>query len=311
MNRCCGVARGPFGEAVENNKVMQQLLAKPGTAATNTWRRRPARWDSALAQQTVVAVFQPKAELRSGKIVGVEALARTVDPVKGLVSAAKFFEDGSDERLRQLTISMLEQALAAQQAWRGLGHDLTISVNVPASLLEQWSVCANLLETVVEFGGDPQRVTLEVVETGKPANDFDFLNSTAKLRDAGFGLAIDDFGVGYSSLLALLKVPFTELKIDRAFVHGAAGNSRVRAALEACATLGGRFGLMVTAEGVEDAADLSPVLNSGCNLVQGFAIARPMQANDIPNFISSDACALSSGLTVASACVSNQLGIIS
>jgi EAL domain-containing protein (putative c-di-GMP-specific phosphodiesterase class I) len=262
---------------------MERLLANPGATSANVWRRRPARWDSASAQQAV------------------EALARAVDPVKGLVSAAKVFEGASHERLRQLTISMLEQALAAQQAWRGLGHDLTISVNVPASLLEQWSVCANLLETVREFGGDPHRVTLEVVETGKPANESDFLDSTAKLRDAGFGLAIDDFGVGYSSLLALLKVPFTELKIDRAFVHGAASNSRVRAALEACATLGGRFGLVVTAEGVEDAADLGPVLNAGCDLVQGFAIARPMQANDIPDFISNGACAVSTGLSVASA----------
>jgi EAL domain-containing protein (putative c-di-GMP-specific phosphodiesterase class I) len=284
---------------------MELLLANPGATSTNVWRRRQTRWDSASAQQAVVAVFQPKADLRSGKIVGVEALARAVDPVKGLVSAAKVFEGASNERLRQLTISMLEQALAAQQAWRELGHELAISVNVPASLLEQWSVCANLLETVREFGGDPQRVTLEVVETGKPANEFDFLDSTAKLRDAGFGLAIDDFGVGYSSLLALLKVPFTELKIDRAFVHGAAGDSRVRAALEACATLGDRFGLVVTAEGVEDDADLSPVLNAGCDLVQGFAIARPIQANDIPDFISSGACARSNSLNVAFARLSD------
>jgi EAL domain-containing protein (putative c-di-GMP-specific phosphodiesterase class I) len=301
MKGDCPIARRRCGEALERNKVMERLLANPAATSTNTWRRRPVRWDSASAQQTVVAVFQPKADLRSGKIVGVEALARAVDPVKGLVSAAKAFEGASNERLRQLTISMLEQSVAAQQAWRRLGHDLTISVNVPASLLEQWSVCVNLLETVREFGGDPQRVTLEVVETGKAANEFDFLRSTAKLRDAGFGLAVDDFGVGYSSLLSLLKVPFTELKIDRAFVHGAASNNRVRAALDACATLGGRLGLVVTAEGVEDVVDLIPVRNAGCDLVQGFAIARPMQANDISEFIAGGACGGSASLTTTAA----------
>lgn len=228
----------------------------------------------------VSAWYQPKFELATGKIVGVEALARVMDPLHGASSAAALLDSATPAALQKFTHSILSQALAAQRDWAAAGYSLTVSINVPASMLGQRIAREHLLRMVCESGVAPERIVLEIVETGSADDNAALPEATKELRSCGFGIAIDDFGIGHSSLLRLMQCHFTELKIDRAFVRLAENGTRARAALDACVLLGKRLGLHITAEGVETAADIERVSTAGCDFAQGFAISRalPQQA---------------------------------
>ncbi|MFM0340956.1 EAL domain-containing protein [Paraburkholderia fungorum] len=234
----------------------------------------------------VTAWYQPKTELATGKIVGVEALARIMDPVHGVSSPAAFLETASPVAIEELTYSILSQALAAQRDWTAAGYPLSVAVNVPASLIGRAAARDRLLRMVDECAATPQRIVLEIVETGTADDDATLPAATAELRAAGFGLAIDDFGIGHSSLLRLMQCPFTELKIDRAFVQRASIDPKVHAALDACVLLGKRLGMQITAEGVEKFADLEEVTAAGCDFVQGYLISRALPGELLPTLLS-------------------------
>jgi EAL domain-containing protein (putative c-di-GMP-specific phosphodiesterase class I) len=250
-------------------------------------RARAGDWLKQDDLPPISAWYQPKFELATGKIVGVEALARVMHPVRGASSAAGLLESATPAALQKLTHSMLSQALAAQHAWAAMGYPLTVSVNVPASMLGERAAREHLLRTVQESGVAPERIVLEIVETGSAGDNAALPEATEELRAYGFGIAIDDFGIGHSSLLRLMQCHFTELKIDRAFVQHADNGTRARAALDACVLLGKRLGLHITAEGVETAADLAQVSTGGCDFVQGFAISKALPQQALMDFLSS------------------------
>ncbi|MEM5384084.1 EAL domain-containing protein [Paraburkholderia phymatum] len=231
----------------------------------------------------ISAWYQPKFELATGKIIGVEALARVMDPVHGVSSAAGLLETATPAALQKLTHSMLSQALAAQRDWAATGYPLTVSVNVPAGMLGERTAREHLLRTVRESGVTPAHIVLEIVETGTADDDAALPEATEELRTHGFGIAIDDFGIGHSTLLRLMQCHFTELKIDRAFVQHA--DTKTRAALDACVLLGKRLGLHITAEGVETAADIERMSTAGCDFVQGFAISRALPQQALTDFL--------------------------
>ncbi|MEM5436659.1 EAL domain-containing protein [Paraburkholderia diazotrophica] len=237
-------------------------------------------WPAENGLPPILAWYQPKFELATGRIVGVEALARVMDPVHGASSAAGLLERATPAALQNLTHSMLSQALCAQQDWAASGYPLTVSVNVPASVIGERTARERLLRIVRESGVAPERIVLEIVETGSADDNAALPEATKELRSCGLGIAIDDFRIGHNSLLRLMQCHFTELKIDRAFVQHAENDTRTRAALDACVLLGKRLGLHITAEGVETAADLRRVSTAGCDFAQGFAMSRalPQQA---------------------------------
>ncbi|MPW22013.1 EAL domain-containing protein [Paraburkholderia sp. CNPSo 3157] len=235
---------------------------------------------------SISAWYQPKFELATGKITGVEALARVMDPVHGASSAAGLLEGATPTALQKLTYSILSQALAAQRDWAATGYPLIVSINVPASMLGERTAREHLLRMVRESGAAPEHIVLEIVETGSADDNAALPDATEELRTYGFGIAIDDFGIGHSSLLRLMQCHFTELKIDRAFVQHAENDTRTRAALDACVLLGKRLGLHITAEGVETAADIERVSTAGCDFVQGFAISRALPQQALMDFLS-------------------------
>lgn len=229
---------------------------------------------AALRDGSIQAWFQPKKSLLSGAIVGAEALVRWQHRGLGLMLPSSFLRTLREYGLdHELLMRMLEDSLAACRAWRRLGHRIPVSVNLPVSLLDRPQLPDELYEQVTHSGVPPEDVTFELLEDDMTVAPGNYYMGASRLRLKGFGLSQDDFGKGYSSMYSLISTPFTELKIDRAFVHGAAGDEVRAAALVSSVQLGRQLGLQVTAEGVETLADLQFLRRIGCDCVQGFLIS--------------------------------------
>jgi EAL domain-containing protein (putative c-di-GMP-specific phosphodiesterase class I) len=202
--------------------------------------------ESALRDGSIRAWFQPKKSLSSGNIVGAEALVRWQHRELGLMMPSSFLKALRDYGLdHELLIRMLEDGLKAYRIWRGQAED----------------------------------VTFELLEDDMAVGAGQYYMGTSRLRLKGFGLSQDDFGKGYSTMYSLISTPFTELKIDRAFVCGAAKDEVRAAALVSSVQLGRQLGLQVTAEGVETMQDLQFVRQIGCDYAQGYLISAALDAS--------------------------------
>lgn len=244
-----------------------------------------------LEGNDICAWFQPKWDLASGRIVGAEALARWYHPDHGVLGPGVFLADVRNHGLEyELLVRILDDVVAAQNAWRRRGHLLTVSVNLPTALLSNADLGDRLFERVNMRGGDVHAVGFELLETGSTPTAEDYVRGATRLRELGFGLALDDFGRGYGSLFNLISAPFTELKIDRAFVDGVADDALKRVALISAAHLGRSLGLKVTAEGVERAEDLATLRHAGCHYGQGFLCAPPMDMRDFDVLLNDPDC---------------------
>ena len=223
------------------------------------------------------AFFQPKIEMATGRVTGAEALARWRHPGHGLVPPSAFIPQlEAQGPIERLTAVMLRQAVRACLACRAAGIPLTVAVNVSMRSLADVSMADQLTEIVQDEGGRPQDIVLEITETEAATNLAGELENLARIRIAGFGLAIDDYGTGYSSMQQLTNISFTELKIDRSFVAGAATRPSLRAALESSLTMAKKLRLSSVAEGVELQLDWDLLRQLGCDTAQGYYIARPM-----------------------------------
>ena len=228
----------------------------------------------ALARGELQAWFQPKKSLRDGRIVAAEALVRWLHPEHGLLLPGAFIDDLARHGLEQVLLwTMIEQSLRAQAGWRQQGYRIPVSVNLPTHLLDDPGLPDRLADFVVLQGGEPASLCFELTESSTTRRPGNYHAGACRLRMKGFGLAQDDFGQGYSSLYNLVSTPFTELKIDRALVHGSVEDEALAAVLESTVALGHRLGLEVVAEGVESTAELSLLRRLACDQVQGFLIS--------------------------------------
>lgn len=229
---------------------------------------------AALRDGGIQAWFQPKQSLASGAIVGAEALARWRHRDQGLLMPGAFLPAVRRHGLEhELLIRMLDDSLAASGAWRRAGFRIPVSINLPVRLLDRPRLPDELLGRVVERGLAAEDFTFELLEDDMTVAPGNYHMGASRLRLQGFGLAQDDFGKGYSSLYSLISTPFTELKIDRAFVHGAPADEARAAALLSAAQLGRQLGLRVTAEGVETEEERQLLRRIGCDCAQGFLIS--------------------------------------
>ncbi|MGA8056032.1 MAG: EAL domain-containing protein, partial [Burkholderiales bacterium] len=183
-----------------------------------------------------------------------------------------------------LTWVMLEQAMEQLVIWRRAGLDWVVSVNLSLPYLEYHGAADRIAGLAERYGLEPRNVILEVTETLASSKLAAVLGNVARLRMKGFGVSIDDYGTGYSSLQQLARMPFTELKVDQSFVQGAALNQQREAILASSVELARRLKLVSVAEGVETQSDLSVLETLGCDLVQGFLFARPMSAPDFASW---------------------------
>jgi EAL domain-containing protein (putative c-di-GMP-specific phosphodiesterase class I) len=236
----------------------------------------------------LVLLYQPKVHMQSGEVRSVEALARWRHPERGLLGPSAFIPVAErDALIDTLTFSIYRKAAQQVAAWNRAGIRLQVSVNVSINTFLRENFARFLLDTARECGVPPQQLMLEVTESQVVDNVAACQEIMMRLRLKKFGLSIDDFGTGNSSLVQLKHIPFTELKIDRAFVHGAATNSSARAILETSVDLARRLEMQTVAEGGETPEDWKLAASLGVDYFQGYFCARPMAAADIDKLLAS------------------------
>jgi diguanylate cyclase (GGDEF)-like protein len=226
--------------------------------------------------------YQPQVQLSSGNVLGVEALARWSHPSRGQVAPGDFIPLAEATGLiRTLTMSVLDTALAQWRAWRSSGIDVELAVNLSAGDLLDGTLPAGVQKLLQRWAVPPQRLTLEVTESTVIADSRGAGEVLARLSALGVRLAIDDFGTGYSSMSYLRTLPVNEVKIDRSFVAALDCDDRDRLIVSSVVDLAHRLGLRAVAEGAESARTIEELELLGCDLVQGFQLARPMPAADV------------------------------
>lgn len=235
-----------------------------------------------IAEGRVEVYYQPKVSLRRGNMVGVECLARYRHPTRGVLPPSAFVHLVEQYQLiDQFTMVVLCKGAQQLAEWLRGGHHFKIAVNVSMDNLNRTDLPEMFQHTVRQAGIEPQHVTLEMTETRLMADPTLSLEILARLRLKGFGLSIDDFGTGFSTMENLKRLPFNELKIDRAFVDGASADAATRSMLSSSVRLGREFSLTVVAEGVEKREDWDVLADMGVDQVQGYYVARPMPAEDL------------------------------
>ena len=250
----------------------------------------------ALDRQELFLVYQPQVDCRSGRVVGFEALARWRHPRLGLVMPDRFIPiaetsgliDDLTDRVLELGLSWLSKAYPPQSEANSIGGlrpeecpDLTLSINMSPSSLGDRDFVEDALRACAQHDIGPECVIFELTETSAMRNPVATLDQLTRLRMKGFQLSIDDFGTGFSSMLQLARLPFSELKIDKSFVITAMHSIESRAVVRSVVELGRSLGLRTVAEGVEDGATLEYLKGLGCDVAQGYYIARPMVADDV------------------------------
>lgn len=234
-------------------------------------------FERALASDRLHMVYQPKVAMADGRLVRVEALVRWDDPDFGSVAPSRFVPLAERHGLiGELTCWGLETALLQWHAWRAEGVETCIAVNISALSLEKLNF-PDLVERMCRDLDVPtDRLVLELTE-GATQPLINLMDTLTRFRIKGIGLAIDDFGIGYSSLLQLRQLPFTEVKIDRAFVSDLPHSNDSRLIVRLIVELAHGLGLIATAEGVETREQLRILRDLRCDLVQGYLIARPLE----------------------------------
>lgn len=230
--------------------------------------------------------YQPKIELKTRRVKGAEALARWRHPYGGVVLPYAFIplleESG---QIAELTWIMLAKSARDCRSWRDAGLDLNVSVNLSVKLLADPAIADAVTWQVVHQGLEPRHMTLEITESAAMSSVGPVLENLIRLRMKGFGLSIDDYGTGYSSMQQLTRIPFTELKIDQSFVLHAASQESSRMILESSLEMARKLAITSVAEGVETSEGWNLLRECGCDIAQGFFIAKPMRSADFPDWV--------------------------
>ena len=223
--------------------------------------------------------FQPKVNLGDGSVVGAEALARWRHPQKGVLAPYAFITEMENNGLiDQLTWSILEKSAMSCREWLGRGLQATVSINLSLKSLGDPGLAERVTAQVAAQKLDAKSVVLEITESAAMTDLAKALENLTRLRMKGFGLSIDDYGTGYSSMQQLSRIPFSELKIDQSFVFSALEKESSRVILASSLDMAKKLKLKVVAEGVETRAHWNLLQGLGCDIAQGYFIARPMEA---------------------------------
>lgn len=241
---------------------------------------------AAIANGELINYYQPKVGLATGEVIGVETLVRWRHPKDGMIFPDQFIGIAEQHGLIDaLTYAVLSGALAQARIWQDAGLTLRVAVNLSIDNLVSLDFLDSVVELTAQAGVPPQEIVLEVTESRLMHDQRVPLEILARLHLKRFRLSIDDFGTGNSSLAQLRDIPFSELKIDQSFVHGAWANDTLRAMFDASLGLAKQLGMEAVAEGVEDQADWDFLRQQGCDMAQGYFIAKAMPAEDLPAWL--------------------------
>lgn len=246
----------------------------------------PGDLRQAIRVGQLVNHYQPKVDMGTGELVGVEVLVRWQHPELGLVMPDAFIPVAEEfGLLGELADVVIRSALQQSRRWRAMGHKPTMAINISMS-----NLCSldfpDMLERLAADARVPlTSVILEVTETQLMTDPRSQLDILARLKLKGVRLSIDDFGTGYANLEGLRDLPFDELKIDRGFVHKAGAMPSRHAILKASIDLARKFAMQTVGEGVGDRTDWYVLRRSGCDIAQGYFIARPMPGEALPGWL--------------------------
>jgi EAL domain-containing protein (putative c-di-GMP-specific phosphodiesterase class I)/CheY-like chemotaxis protein len=231
---------------------------------------------AALSAREVGVYYQPKVSCASGALIGFEGLARWHRPSVGVIMPDQFIPVAEHcELIGELTRQIFEQGLSwLARSFRD--DDTKLALNLSAKLLQDSVLPSWIFQECTRLSIDTKRIVIEITETSTIDNFVFMLEVLTQFRIRGFNLSIDDFGVGYSSLVQLSRLPFSELKIDKMFVTEAETSAEAQKITSAIVGLSRALGLHVTAEGVENHWTLDFLKTIGCDSAQGYLIARPM-----------------------------------
>jgi len=263
----------------------EPLAEKEPTAERDGFEVTKADLEAALERNEFEVAYQPKIECKSGSPAGFEALARWRHPQRGMIMPGQFIPIAEETGLIDgLTAQIVEQSLGwFSQAFPD--SKLMLSLNISAKSLVGLQLADSLSSVCSRFLVAPERVVLEITETSAMVDPILSLDLMTRFRVKGFHLAIDDFGTGFSSMVQLVRLPFSEIKVDRSFVMQAQQSQESRSVIKSVIDLGHSLGLQVTAEGVEDAWTLDYVTSLGCDLAQGYFMARPISGDAARNWV--------------------------
>jgi diguanylate cyclase (GGDEF)-like protein len=297
-----GVSLGPLHGrevgALLKSADVAMYAAKSGRRGVEVYRRDldgndPARLllatqlRAGLAGDELRVFAQPLAHLADGSVGGVELLVRWQHPQHGLMSPDSFIPIAEKTGLlRPLTATVLGEGVAACARWLAEGRRLTVSVNLsPRSLLDP-DLVPDVAALLALHGVPAELLVLEITEHGVISDLADTMSVLHDLRALGVQLSVDDFGTGYSSLSYLSRLPVNEVKIDRGFVMGMDVDGQAAAIVQSVVNLGQNLGLRVVAEGVETQRAWELLAEMGCDVAQGYLLARPMPLEDISGWLS-------------------------
>ncbi|MBI1208923.1 MAG: EAL domain-containing protein [Azospirillum sp.] len=282
---------GPASRLVEfsNGPKIAATLRKPLSAADlsavfEDTADAVGAIDEAALQQAVDnrqfhLVFQPKIDLTHGHTVGFEALLRWHHPRRGIILPGEFLPLAETLAVMdELTTIVIDRALDQLRRWSDQGLETTLAVNVSAVNLKSFRFADRVYQSCLKAGIAPDRLIIELTETAAMADPVRAMDIMTRLRLKGFRLSIDDFGTGYSSLVQLQRLPFSELKIDRALIIDCDRSRQSRIIVKAIIDLARNLGLSTIAEGIETAETLNVVRELGCQSAQGYHFARPLDA---------------------------------
>ena len=255
----------------------------PARLADASWKLSLlSQLDDAIEKGEVWVAYQPKLELGTGQIVGVEALARWTHPEKGPISPTEFIGAAEQhDRIERLTDYILDQAVSAAASALHQGRSLTLAVNLSARLLNDANLPRRVSDCLAHHGLPPSQLTLELTETAALAGSGQDIEMLGRLRDLGIKISIDDYGTGLSTLDYLKKVPASEIKIDQSFIKSLRDHRSDRVMVQSTIALAHSLGRIVVAEGVEDRETLDLLTAMGCDVAQGFIIGRPTSLRSI------------------------------
>jgi EAL domain-containing protein (putative c-di-GMP-specific phosphodiesterase class I) len=256
-------------------------------------RRLETALRHAVEQAELRLVYQPKLDASTLEIAGVEALARWETAECGPIGPAEFIAIAEQAGfIDAVTFWVLETCARQWRRWRDGGLDIAVACNISALSLDDVGF-PDRVKAICQSEGMPlDRLTLELTETAtqKPVRLMDTLS---RIRIMGMELSLDDYGTGYSSLLLLAQLPFTEIKIDQQFVQAAIRSDDARIIVDSTVSLAHRLGLTVTAEGVDTEEAFALIRELGCDRAQGYLLSRPLTADNLFSFVARNGMARS------------------
>jgi EAL domain-containing protein (putative c-di-GMP-specific phosphodiesterase class I)/ActR/RegA family two-component response regulator len=232
--------------------------------------------------------FQPKADFKTGRISGAEALARWVHPQHGIIIPRSFIPQlEAGHAIDELTLVILKKASEACRILHEKGYPITISVNLSTVSLSNSGLANIITQTVQQAGVDPKYITLEVTESAAMSDVAHSLENLARLRMHGFGLSVDDYGTGSSNIQNITRVAFNELKIDQSFVKNCINNLELCVVNKSSIKMAHQLKMECIAEGVETQQDWDALKDMSCDTAQGYFIGKPMSFDSFLSFYAS------------------------